>query len=292
PDRADTPGWLWRSWERAYGPAAARAIAAAHRREAPLDVTPKAPSDAMALSERLAAAALPTGSLRLEDAGSVMALDGFSEGAWWVQDAAAALPAKLLGDIAGRDILDLCAAPGGKTMQLAAAGGRVVAVDSVGDRLKRVQENLARVKLSAETIKADVLEWAPERQWPFILLDAPCTATGTLRRRPDVAWALSENDVATMARVQSRMLARASAWLEPGGVLVFATCSLQPDEGEAQIRAFLDGRDDWRRTPVRAEEIGGLSSAITAEGDLRTLPSFWAEKGGMDGFFAARLTKL
>lgn len=291
PERSDTPGWLWRSWERAYGPATARAIALAHRNEPPLDLTPKVAADAPGLAEKLGGAVLPTGSIRLKDAGPVPALGGFAEGAWWVQDAAAALPAKLLGDIVGREVLDLCAAPGGKTMQLAAAGARVVAIDSVGDRLKRVQDNLARVGLAAETVKADVLEWTPDRRWPFILLDAPCTATGTLRRRPDVAWALREDDVATMARVQTRMLARAATLLEPGGTLVFATCSLQPDEGEAQIRTFLEGRADLARAPVRPDEVGGLAAAVTGEGDVRTLPSIWAEQGGMDGFFAARLTK-
>lgn len=291
PERVDTPGWLWRSWERSFGPAKARQIAAAHRREAPLDLTLKAPAEAQSLAARLNAHILPTGSLRLEGAGDVPGLDGFNEGAWWVQDAAAALPARLLGAVQGQDVLDLCAAPGGKTMQLAAAGAQVTAVDSVGDRLKRVQDNLARVGLKADTVKADILEWAPERLWRFILLDAPCTATGTLRRRPDVAWSLQESDVAVMARVQGRMLARAAGWLEPGGVLVFATCSLQSEEGEAQIATFLEMRREFERAPITADEIGGVGEAITAPGDLRTVPSMFAALGGCDGFFAARLRK-
>lgn len=291
PERADTPGWLWRSWERAYGPAGAKAIAAAHHREAPLDLTPKAPDGAAALAETLSGMLLPSGSIRLIDAGDVAKLAGYDEGLWWVQDAAAALPARLLGAVDGMDVLDLCAAPGGKSMQLAAAGARVTAIDSIGERLKRVAENCARTKLKVTTVKADVLKWTPDRRWPAILLDAPCTATGTLRRRPDVAWSLAASDVATMAGVQGRMLARAADWLEPGGVLVYATCSLQPDEGEAQIAAFLESRPEFARDPVRAEEIGELAGAVTRGGDLRTLPSFWGEHGGMDGFFAARLRK-
>lgn len=291
PERTDTPGWLWRSWERAYGPLKARAIAGAHRREARLDLSLKTPAEREAFAERLGARILSTGSLRLDQAADVPGLPGFSEGAWWVQDVAAAMPARLLGDVAGRDVLDLCAAPGGKTMQLAAAGGRVTAVDSVGERLKRVQDNLARVGLAAETIKADVLEWRPDRLWPFVLLDAPCTATGTLRRRPDVAWSLQESDVSVMARVQARMLARAAALLEPGGLLVYATCSLQPEEGEAQIAEFVSANPAFERAPISADEVGGVREAITAAGDLRTLPSMFAEFGGCDGFFAARLRK-
>ena len=291
PERIDTPGWLWRSWERAYGPAKARALAAAHRREAPLDLTVKMPAESEQLAQALKAQSLPTGSLRLAEFSDITGLPGFAEGAWWVQDAAAALPAKLFGALGGQEALDLCAAPGGKTMQLAAAAARVTAVDSVGERLKRVQDNLKRVGLAAETVKADILDWAPERRWRFILLDAPCTATGTLRRRPDVAWSLAESDVAVMARVQARMLQRAAGWLEPGGLLVYATCSLQPDEGEAQVADFLSNRLDFERVPIDPSEIGGVKDAVTAAGDLRTLPSLFAEFGGADGFFAARLRK-
>lgn len=291
PERADTPGWLWRSWERAYGPARARALALAHRAEPPLDLTLRNPAEAELLAKNVGGSVLPTGSVRIVDAGPVAALSGFAEGAWWVQDAAAALPASLAGDVAGKDVLDLCAAPGGKTLQLAAAGGKVTAVDSVGPRLKRLQENLARTGLAAETVKADVLTWEPGRLWPVILLDAPCTATGTLRRRPDVAWSLREDDVATMARVQARMLSKAASWLEQGGTLIYATCSLQPEEGERCIAAFLESRSDFQRAPIAAEEIGGLREAVTADGDLRTLPCFWPDRGGLDGFFASRLTK-
>lgn len=293
PERVDTPAWLYRSWERAYGPKEARAIAAANQREAPLDLTVKFPAETDALCETLAARRLPTGSLRLEKAGDVAALAGFADGAWWVQDAAAALPARLLGAVtgavSGARALDLCAAPGGKTMQLAANGAEVTAVDLSGERLKRVAENLARVGLAAKTVKADATAWAPDERWPFILLDAPCSATGTMRRHPDIAWSRKESDLDALTRLQARLLDRAADLLEPGGLLVYATCSLQPEEGEAQIEAALARRPDLRREKVAAGELPGLEAAITRDGDVRTLPSLWAEWGGLDGFFIARL---
>lgn len=296
PARIDTPGWLWRSWERAYGPATARAIAEAHRREPPLDLTPKDPAETEALAQRLGAQLLPTGSLRLDHAGPVPRLPGYEEGRWWVQDAAAALPARLLigafpEGIAGRRMLDLCAAPGGKTLQLAAAGARVSAVDVAGPRLKTLAENLQRVRLSAETVKADILKWAPDAPADAVLLDAPCSGTGTIRRRPDIPWAKNEDEVAALARLQAKLIDRALSFLKPGGVIVYAVCSLQPEEGERQVEAALARHADLDRIPVRAAEIGGLAGALTRAGDLRTLPSHLAEAGGMDGFFAARLRR-
>jgi 16S rRNA (cytosine967-C5)-methyltransferase len=289
PERIDTPGWLWRAWERAYGPQTARAIAAAHRAEPPLDLTLKRPAEAPSFAETLGAIVLPSGGLRLQGKASVTELPGFAEGAWWVQDAAASLPARLFGDLAGKLVFDLCAAPGGKTLQLAAAGARVVAVDLKGERLKLVAENLRRTGLSAETVKADVLSWKPEEKADAILLDAPCTATGTIRRHPDILWSKSEDDVAALARMQAQMIDRAAMLLKDGGIVVYATCSLQPEEGERQIEAALARHPRLRREAVTAEEIGGLGEAVTRAGDLRTLPSFWADRGGMDGFFAARL---
>jgi 16S rRNA (cytosine967-C5)-methyltransferase len=206
-----------------------------------------------------------------------------------VQDAAASLPAKLLGDVRGKLVLDLCAAPGGKTLQLAAAGARVTAVDLKGERLKTVAENLRRTGLVAETVKADVLAWSPAEKADAILLDAPCTATGTIRRHPDILWSKSEDDVAALAKVQARLIDKAVTFLNDGGLLVYATCSLQPEEGETQIEAALARHKRLVREPVKAEEIGGLSEAVTRAGDLRTLPSMWAGTGGIDGFFAARL---
>jgi 16S rRNA (cytosine967-C5)-methyltransferase len=206
-----------------------------------------------------------------------------------VQDAAAALPARLLGDVAGKRVFDLCAAPGGKTMQLAAAGAIVTAVDSVGPRLKLVADNLQRTSLAAETVKADVLSWSPAEKADAILLDAPCTATGTIRRHPDILRSTTEEDVATMAKVQARMIDKAVTLLGENGLLVFSTCSLQPEEGELQISSALERHRGLDRLPVSTTEIGGFSEAVTKAGDLRTLPSMWGDSGGMDGFFAARL---
>ena len=289
PERADTPGWMWRAWDKAYGPATARAVAIAHRREAPLDLTARHTDEIPRLAEALGAEILPTGSLRLQASHDVTALPGFAEGRWWVQDAAAALPARLLGNVAGKCVYDLCAAPGGKTLQLAAAGAEVTAVDLAGARLKLVAENLERTGLSAMTIKADVLDWSPVEKADAILLDAPCTATGTIRRHPDVLWAKTEDDVAALSKVQARLIDKAITFLADGGLLVYATCSLQPEEGERQIEAALARHPRLVRAPIDAAEIGGLAEAITGQGDLRTLPSMWAERGGLDGFFAARL---
>jgi 16S rRNA (cytosine967-C5)-methyltransferase len=290
PERIDTPGWMWRGWERNFGPDGARAIARAHQAEAPNDITPRHPEEAMDIARETGGALLATGSIRLPAGAKITALPGFAEGRWWVQDAAAALPARLLGDVSGKLVFDLCAAPGGKTMQLAAAGAEVLAVDSDGSRLKIVAENLARTKLVAETIKADALDWAPGRLADAILLDAPCTATGTIRRHPDILWAKTEDDLKALSALQAKMIDRALTLLKPDGVLVYCTCSLQPEEGEKQIAAALARHPAFQRAPIAPEEIGGLA-AITRDGDLRTLPTILAEEGGMDGFFASRLSR-
>lgn len=288
PARIDTPGWMWRGWERAFGPDTARAIARAHQGEAPIDLTARDPDDAARIAVETGGVILPTGSIRLPGGAKVTQLPGFEDGRWWVQDAAAALPAKLLGDVRGKLVFDLCAAPGGKTMQLAAAGAEVVAVDIEGGRLKLIAENLARTKLAAETMKADLLDWTPDRLADAVLLDAPCTATGTIRRRPDVLWSKTEKDLGALSALQAKMIDRAAAMLKPGGVLVYCTCSLQPEEGERQIAAALARLPRLIRLPVTPDEIAGLP-ALTREGDLRTLPTLLAAAGGMDGFFAARL---
>jgi 16S rRNA (cytosine967-C5)-methyltransferase len=289
----DTPDWLMSRWERSYGTDTARAIAVANGREAALDITVK--SDPERWAEMLGGRVLPTGSVRTIAHGPISQLAGYADGAWWVQDAAAALPARLLGDVRGLAVADLCAAPGGKTAQLAAAGARVVAVDRAPARLERLHGNLARLHLSAETVAADVTQW---RAGPFdaVLLDAPCSSTGTIRRHPDIPWLKRETDIATLAALQRRLVARAAELVRPGGLLVYCTCSLEPEEGIEVVRDLLDHAPTWRRQPVSAEEIHGRREWLTPDGDLRTLPchlddpdSRWA---GLDGFYAARLRRI
>jgi len=290
PERIDTAGWMWRSWERAYGPEATRAIARANAAEAPIDLTPRDPADAARLAADVGGALLPTGSVRLPAAVRIASLPGFDDGRFWAQDAAAAIPARLLGDVRGKRVFDLCAAPGGKTMQLAAAGADVISVDASGERLKRVQENLARTKLAARTVKADLLEWTPDAPADAVLLDAPCTATGAIRRNPDILWAKSEESLTETTARQAAFIDRAVALTKPGGMIVYCVCSLQPEEGEKQIGAALARHAMLERLPISPGEIGGLA-AINRDGELRTLPSMLADQGGIDGFFAARLNR-
>ncbi len=222
-------------------------------------------------------------------------LPGFSDGQWWVQDAAAALPARLFGDIAGKNIADLCAAPGGKTAQLAQAGARVTAIDRSPARVARLRDNLARLSLAAETVVTDAAEWKAGDGFDGILVDAPCTSTGTIRRHPDVAWLRQEADIAPLVALQKRLLEKAAALLKPGGTLVYCTCSLEPEEGEAAISALLAADPAMRRAPIGTGEVAGLAEIVTKEGDLRTLPCHLPHPdprlGGLDGFYAARLVK-
>ena len=286
---ADTLPWLWHVLSTAHGEAVARECATVHAQEPPLDLSVKA--DAAMWAEKLGADLLPTGTLRLAASGDLTDLPGFADGAWWVQDAAAALPARLLGDVAGRDVLDLCAAPGGKTLQLAAAGARVTAVDQSAKRLERLRANLKRTGLAANAIAADVAEWRPAAPVGAVLLDAPCTASGTLRRHPEIAYLKSPADAERLVGVQDRLLDAAAAMTAPGGTLVYAVCSLDPREGRGRVAAFLARDKAFARVPVRAAEIGGLSELVSADGDLVTLPCHLASRGGMDGFYAARLTR-
>ncbi|HYF55822.1 MAG TPA: RsmB/NOP family class I SAM-dependent RNA methyltransferase [Salinarimonas sp.] len=289
---ADVPDWLARRWREAYGEEGLRALAAAHRAEAAVDIT--VPADPAPWAERLNAVPLPTGSLRLLERTAITELPGFAEGAWWVQDAAAALPARLLAVRPGERVADLCAAPGGKTLQLASAGARVVAVDRSAKRLERLEANLARLRLEAEIRVADVLA-LPDEAFDAVLLDAPCSATGTLRRHPDVAWLKTDDDVLRLADLQSRLLDRAAALVRPGGRLVFCTCSLEPEEGERQAAGLLARRPDLERVAIDANEIGGMADLVTPAGELRTLPplmpAIGGARGGMDGFFAARFRR-
>ena len=293
PDRLNQPDWLWQSWRAAFGGKAARAIAAAHRAEPPLDLTVKNnPADWAA---RLGGVVLPTGTVRLRRSGPVPELEGFGDGAWWVQDAAAALPARLLTSaldgLAGRQIIDLCAAPGGKTAQLAAAGAAAIAVDRDKRRLGRLADNLYRLGLQARTVAAYVCQFMPESPVDAVLLDAPCTATGTIRRNPDIAWLKKPDDVTQLAAHQARLLRAALAMTAPGGVLIYVVCSLQPEEGPDQIAALL-AEGGAVRLPVAESEARGLGEAITEDGDLRTLPCHLAACGGIDGFYIARLKRV
>jgi 16S rRNA (cytosine967-C5)-methyltransferase len=290
----DTPGWLLARWIKTYGEPTARAIAAANSHEPALDVTVK--SDAETWATRLNGRVLPTGSVRTIAHGVVTALPGFAEGAWWVQDAAAALPTRLFGDLAGRRVADLCAAPGGKTAQLAGSGARVTAVDRAEARLNRVRENLARLSLSAELICADVGAWSPEQPFDAVLLDAPCSSTGTIRRHPDVPWLKRAADVAALSRVQAQLLDRALALTRSGGTLIYCTCSLEPEENEEVVAALLARNGGVRRVPITAGEVLGRAEFISPDGDLRTLPCQLPDPdsrlAGLDGFYAARLEKL
>ena len=308
------PEWLFARWSAAYGRAEAIKIAAMIAEEPATDLTLRDPADAQALltalntapveepSEALddttaaaeadispKAAALPGGSLRVTRRGDVANWPGFDEGRWWVQDAAAAVPARLLGVKPGDRVLDLCAAPGGKTMQLAAAGAKVTALDRSEGRLKRLIANLARTGLEAEIITAEAAAWRDERSFDAILLDAPCMATGTFRRQPDVLWAAKPGDVATLASLQSRLLDVAARALKPGGRLVYCVCSLESEEGEAQVRAFLKRRPDFALEPVAAGEGGSPPASVTERGWLRILPHHM--EGGVDGFFIARMQR-
>ncbi len=287
--RLNTPDWLWESWSGAYGDAAAHAIATAHLKEAPLDLTVR--SDPTLWCERLEATLLPTGSIRRNAGGAIVSLPGYDQGAWWVQDAAAAIPARLFGDIAGHRVVDLCAAPGGKTAQLAAAGAEVTAIDRSQRRVDRLISNLARLSLSAETVVADATTWHPEERVRFVLLDAPCTATGAIRRHPDVPHLKSRDDVVRLAAVQEKLLDAAVTMLAPGGVLVYCTCSLEPQEGPVQIERLIARGAPIRRIPIAASEIGGLNDSLTPDGDLRTLPCHLADLDGIDGFYATRLMR-
>jgi 16S rRNA (cytosine967-C5)-methyltransferase len=289
----DTPEWLMTRWVANYGADTARAIAQANGREPALDLSVK--SDAAHWAHVLGGRVLPTGSVRTVQHGPVAQLTGFDEGAWWVQDAAAALPVKLMGDVNGAHVADLCAAPGGKTAQLAAAGAKVVAVDRAEARLARLRQNLARLRLQAETVTADVAQWSGG---PFdaVLLDAPCLATGTIRRHPDIPWLKHPGDILALSALQRRLIARAAELTRAGGTLVYCTCSLEPEEGDQVVRDLLARNPDMHRQPISADEIGGFGQWLTPDGDLRTLPCHLGDAdsrmGGIDGFFVARLQRL
>lgn len=279
------PKWLRQPLVQAWGAEAVAEMEKGHNARPPLDLSVKPEATALPDGETLA-----TGSLRIADAGQVTALNGFEEGDWWVQDAAAALPVRGLGDVRGLRVLDLCAAPGGKTMQLAALGAEVTALDVSETRLKRVSENLDRTKLSADLVCADGMTYEAE---PFdaILLDAPCSATGTIRRHPDLPHAKNGEEIGALIEMQSALLDHALSLLKPGGKLVFCTCSLLPDEGECQVDEALV-RHKGLSVCAEAFDLEGIDPDWrTEEGGLRLRPDYWADRGGMDGFYMACLQK-
>ena len=297
PHHLDTPEWLFDRWVKAYGADKAHAITVAHRMEPPLDITVKSDPDGWA--ERLGGRKMPTGSVRLVTHGQIPALPGYSEGEWWVQDAAAAMPARLLGDVRGRTVADLCAAPGGKTAQLAASGATVTAVDQSASRIARLKENLTRTGLDAITIVANAADWTPDptnAAFDAILIDAPCTSTGTIRRHPDIPWRKAPDDIVVLSTLQRRLLGRAIDLTKSGGTIVYCTCSLEPEEGETIVSAVAEQDRRVRRKPITAAEFPALGGFITPLGELRTLPCDWPDPDprmhGLDGFFAARLERV
>ncbi|UXS97464.1 RsmB/NOP family class I SAM-dependent RNA methyltransferase [Agrobacterium tumefaciens] len=281
------PDWFYARLVSAYGDEVAKRISEAQLTPSSIDLTVK--TDPAVWAEKLGGTVLPNGSVRLgEFEGQIPSLEGFAEGAWWVQDLAASMPVKLMGDISGKRVADLCAAPGGKTAQLALAGAKVTALDQSGNRLRRLRENLDRLGLHAETVEANMLKYQPEQLFDAVLLDAPCSSTGTLRKHPDVCWTKDENDIAKLAALQGQMLRYALTLVGAGGIVVFSNCSLDPSEGEAMIAQVLAENPDFERVAVRKDDWPGMEAAVTAEGDLRTTPDMF---GGIDGFFSSVLRK-
>ncbi len=292
--RLNTPDWLWQRWVRTFGEDGAHRIAEAHLHEAPLDLTLKDAGSTEKWATELKADVLSTESLRCPMTGLVQELPGFQDGAWWVQDAAAALPARVLlqalGDTNDKTIADLCAAPGGKTLQLAAAGCRVTAVDKSNKRLDRLRDNLKRSGLPADVIQADVEKWQPKQSFDAVLLDAPCSATGTLRRHPDLTYLKGDKDIKKFPEHQKALLKRAVGFLKPAGHLIYAVCSLEPEEGQGVVDAVV-GDGGLSQVPIDPNPLGVDPAWIEDTGALRTVPCYWSKSGGMDGFYIALLKK-
>jgi 16S rRNA (cytosine967-C5)-methyltransferase len=291
PLRRNLPDWLLASWQAAYGDAVLDSIAQAWTGPPPLDLTVRNPAQAAEWAKTLNADLLPTGTLRKQEIGDITELTGFEDGHWWAQDAGAALPARLLAAREGEAVLDLCAAPGGKTMQLASTGASVTALDASPKRMRRVEENLARTGLTAELVTDDGQVWGQPDTFDAILLDAPCSATGTLRRRPDAAWIKSTEDVRSMMPIQAALFDNAVRLLKPGGRMVICTCSLQPEEGERWLANGRERHPALEIDPVRPAELPGLEGALREDGSVRLTPALWPDRGGIDGFFIARLIK-
>jgi len=291
PAESTRPDWLSARWRATYGEPTLAALALAAREEPAADLSLKPDVDAAATADLVDGEVLPGGTVRTGRRGDLAGWPGFDDGIWWVQDAAAAVPVRLLAPKAGETVVDFCAAPGGKTLQLAAAGAAVVALDRSDKRLDRLRANLARTGLSAEVVAVPAEDWDDPRSFDAVLLDAPCTATGTFRRNPEVLRATKPADVAKLADVQHRLLDAAAERVKPGGRLVYCVCSLEREEGETQIIAFLRRNPAFKTAPAVPADLGAPDEALTPEGWLRILPSMWAEKGGLDGFFIARLDR-
>ena len=289
--RMNTPDWLWTRWQNTFGEEATRALAVIHEQIPPIDLCFNGRSASENYS-RNDAITLPGGVVRLIHAGRIDALPKYADGIFWVQDFAASLPVRLFGPIAGLQVIDLCAAPGGKTAQLCSAGARVIAVERDETRMSRLKQNLARLHFDAELVHADVRDYQPREPADCVLLDAPCSSTGTIRRHPELPWIKSPSDVAACADSAIELLESASSMVKPGGTLIFAVCSLEAEEGPEQIAHFLGNRPEFQRAPITAAEVFGLAKSIDSRGDLRTLPCHFAERGGMDGFYAARMIRL
>ena len=289
------PDWLLEMWENEYGQEAARTAALACLAEPPLDMTVKSDDRIQDVADKLGGTVLWNGTIRLQTGtGQIQNLDEYQDGSWWVQDVSAALPVSLLGDITGKDVIDLCAAPGGKTAQLAARGAHVQALDRSARRLERFMDNMRRLRLEKNVlpVSADASVWSPKDPVDIVLLDAPCSATGTIRRNPDILHLKSERDVYKMNGVQRTLMKNAASMLKSGGILIFCTCSIQKEEGEDQLDWFLSTDAPFRRVPIAPDEVGGQDYLLNDEGDIRILPHMMGEQGGMDGFFIARLVRV
>lgn len=294
PARINIPDWLFEKWEEDYGHEEALNIAQASLREAPLDLSIKNPERADQIAETLNGEKMWNGTVRIQSSGQIQDLAGYQDGTWWVQNISASLPVLFFGDVANREVIDLCAAPGGKTAQLASRGAYVQSLDRSARRLNRFMENMKRLRLDANVtpISADASVWHSKNQVDAVLLDAPCTATGTLRRNPDILHLKSELDVTKMMKVQHKLIRNAASMVKPGGMLIYCTCSLQKEEGEDQIDWFLNSTSEFRRVPINPEEVGGQTYLLNNQGDMRILPHMMEEQGGMDGFFIARLVRV
>ena len=291
PASVNLPAWIWQGWVSAYGEEQAALMAKACLLPASIDLSLRDEKEQSFWAGTLDARILPGGALRLNSGRDISQLAGYRDGSWWVQDFAAQIPVRLLGDIDGKDVLDLCAAPGGKTMQLAAFGAQVTALDRSAKRMQRLKENLERTKLSAKIEIADALDWRPKsgQKYDAVLMDAPCSATGTIRRHPELMHLKTSNDMKKLVALQEKMLDRLPELLKQGGMAVYATCSLQIQEGEAQVERFLKANPRFKRIPLEAGDVYGFEQLISQKGDLRCLPHHLSAQGGMDGFYAARL---